>query len=160
MAVTEKDIIDIQNIISPLLGKRVWGADLGFGSFVTLEFGTPLAIEKSPKRPRGEWHLWVMYCAWRLESRTEVMAGSEDPRFKLKEAVRQMDGLALRSVTITAPALETSLTFDEGVVLHLFPIYTAEFEHWLLFDPTGKVLSIGPNMTWSYESSNKPPRRN
>lgn len=156
MVVTEKDILDIQSIIRPLLGKKAWGVSLGVGSFITLEFGTLHPTNRSPKRPRGEWHLWVTHCAWRLEDESEVVAGSEDPRSNLKQAVQRINGLALRSVTITAPALETTLAFD-GVFLHLFPIYSAEFEHWLLFDPGGKVLRIGPGMNWTYESASEPP---
>jgi len=67
MAVTERDIREIQAKIQPLLGKKAWRVSIGVGSFLTLDFGAKLIDEKVPGRPYGEWHLWITYCEWRLE---------------------------------------------------------------------------------------------
>jgi hypothetical protein len=157
MPITETDIHEIQLKIEPLLGKKAWGVSLGVGSFVTLEFGAPLPYEKIPNRFHGEWHLWITHCAWRLEVGIKVLAASEDPRPKLKKAVQHLEELALCSVVLTLPALQTTFTFDNRVVLHLFPIYTEEFECWMLYTPDGNVLTIGPGDRWSYKNSDEPP---
>lgn len=156
MTVTQADIREIQARIAPLLGQKAWGVSLGVGSFVTLEFGVSIPYDKLPHRSHGEWHLWITHCAWRLEEGTEVIAASEDPRFELKKAVQCMENLALCSIDLALPALETTLAFEEEIVLHLFPIYTKEFEHWMLYTPDGNVLTVGPGSSWSYTSASEP----
>lgn len=87
----------------------------------------------------------------------EVLAGSEDPREQLEAAIKRLDGLALHSVEVLPPALESTLTFEGEVVLHLFPlIFSGDYEHWLLYTPEGNVLSIGPGTGWSFESASRP----
>ncbi len=156
MATIETDIREIQAKIQPLLGKKAWGVSLGVGSFITLEFGAKLKNEKVPKRPHGEWHLWITYCAWRLEKGPEVIAASEDPRPELKKKVRCLENLALQSVELTPPALEATFFFEEEIVLRLFPIYTHEYEHWMLYTPDENVLVIGPGTRWLYHSAHEP----
>jgi hypothetical protein len=153
MSVTEQDIREIQSNVAPLLGKKAWGVALGVGSFVTLEFGEPRPLATGEGQ-RGEWHLWVYCCAWRLETESEVLAGSEDPREHLAEAVRRLEGLVLERIEVLAPSLESTLTFEGGMRLRLFPlIFAGEYEHWLLYTPEGDVLSIGPGTSWSLEKS-------
>jgi hypothetical protein len=156
MIPTDADIREIQVKIAPLLGKEAWGASLGVGSFITLEFGSPIPYDKIPGRLHGEWHFWVTHCVWRLERTTEVIAGSEDPRPKLNEAIQHLDGLSLLSVHLTLPALETTFMFDSSIALRLFPVYTEEFEHWMLYAPDGNVLCVGPGSDWSYTDADTP----
>lgn len=159
MIITEKDIHEIQTRIKPILGKKAWAVSLGIGSFVTMEFGSPVSSLGKLKYPCGEWHLWITHCAWRLEKGNEVMAAAEDPRPKLQNAIQCMEGLALHSVHVTPPALETVFVFDDKVVLRLFPIYSGEdYEHWMLYTPDRRVLVIGPGTSWTYQSSNEPSR--
>lgn len=154
MSVTEADIHYIQEKFIPLQGKRAWGASLGIGSFVTIEFGEPLSPTGNKGRTHGEWHLWIYNSAWRLEEENKkVLAASEDPRSKLEVAIQRLEGLAFYSVKLFTPALETVFTFEQGVVLRVFPIYSEEFEHWMLYTPDGNVLVAGPGSSWSYQSS-------
>lgn len=153
MAVTESDIQEIQARVSPLLGQPAWGVALGVGSFITLEFGASQPPAQGHERPHGEWHLWVYCCAWRLDGNGEILAGSEDARPKLEAAVQRLNGLAVRAFDIQPPALETTVTFDEGIALRLFPIFSEGFEHWMLYTPDGNVLTIGPGTEWSYEKA-------
>lgn len=155
MAVTETDIREIQAKINPLLGQQAWGAALGVGSFITLEFGASRPPVNERGSTHGEWHLWVYCCAWRLEGSGEVLAASEDARPQLEAAIQHLNGLAIRTVEVQPPALETTITFDGGIVLRLFPIFTEGFEHWMLYTPDGNVLTIGPGTTWSYEKATR-----
>jgi hypothetical protein len=155
MCIAELDIQRIQAKLEPLLGNRAWGVSLGVGSFITLEFGAVIQ-DKVPESPRGEWHLWVTYSAWYLEKNGEVLSASEDPRPRLRSAVQAMENRMLRSVEITCPALETVFCFDEALSLHLFPVYSQDYEHWLLYAPDGNVLTVGPGIEWSYSSASEP----
>jgi hypothetical protein len=156
MTVTESEILQIKAHIHPIIGQKAWGVSVGVGSFITLEFGDPIQSTEL-SRSHGEWHLWIYYCAWRLEKGNSVLAGSEDPRPKLEQTVKCMEGLTLNSVEILPPALETIVRFSEQIVLRLFPIYSEEYEHWMLYTPNGNVLCIGPGSNWSYESSSAIP---
>lgn len=42
---------------------KAWGARLGVGSFVTIEFGEEVKEQPSSKT-HGEWHLWVYMATW------------------------------------------------------------------------------------------------
>jgi hypothetical protein len=149
---TLADIQAIEEKIKPVLGQQGWDVTLGHGSFITIEFGKPLP-SNDPRSPRGEWHLWVYLCIWYLEKNGELLAASEDPRPKLEAAVHHLEHRTLQSVKLSLPALETVFVFDEGITLHLFPVYTEEFEQWFLYAPDGNVLTIGPGTQWTYESS-------
>jgi hypothetical protein len=124
MPVTDTDLNDIQTKIGPFLGQQAWNVTLGEGSFITLEFGASRPTTRAGERQHGEWHLWVYCCAWRLDGAEDVLAASEDMRTKLEAAVQHLNGLTLRAVDIRRPALETTLTFDGGIMLHLFPVFS------------------------------------
>jgi len=153
MSVTEHDLSEIEGKISSLLGKQAWGAQLGVGSFITIEFGDSQPPSSMGEPPHGAWHLWVYCCAWRLETQEEVVAASEDPRPKLEVAVQRLNDRTLRAVEVQRPALETTFIFEDGLILRLFPIFSEDFEHWMLYDPTGNVLTVGPGTEWSYEAA-------
>lgn len=152
MTITETDIVKIKAMISPMLGQKAWDVSLGHGSFITLEFGTPVSSSEVDKKPCGEWHLWVYCCAWRLEDENVVLASSEDSRSKLKVAIQRLEGRELCSVELLRPAWDTIFIFTEGVSLRLFSIHSEEYQHWMLFMPNGNCLVIGPGSNWSCES--------
>lgn len=166
MIITEADIQKIQTHIAPLLGQKPWDASIGVGSFITLEFGTPIPPTRKfsprgkPLPAHGEWHLWIYMCAWRLEKGDEVLAACEDSREQMEAAVKSMEGLALQSIELLPPAWDTIFTFENQVVLRTFSIYSdcseEGSENWLLFTPGQNVLSIGPGSTWYYGSSSEP----
>ncbi|NET59734.1 MAG: hypothetical protein F6K47_27370 [Symploca sp. SIO2E6] len=153
MAVTQTDIRQVQTMVDTIVSHKAWGASLGVGSFITLEFGNPLPSNGEHQQTHGEWHLWIYCCAWRIEEGNEVLASSEDPRAKIELAVRRLEGLALNSIQLMPPAWDTVFNFDEEVFLRSFSIYSEESEHWMLYMPNGKVLSVGPGSSWSCESS-------
>lgn len=152
MTIKKTDISEIQAYISPMLGKKAWGVSLGQGSFITLEFGTPVLPEEEQGKIHGEWHLWIYCCCWRLEQGEEVLAASEDAPSKLEEAIKKLEGLALGSVEILPPAWDTILNFEQQVILRLFSIYSEDYEHWMLFMPDGNVINIGPGTDWSIKN--------
>jgi hypothetical protein len=118
-----------------------------------MEFGSPIPPLNQKGRVHGEWHLWIYDCAWRLDEGNTVLVASEDERSKIERAIQCIEGRILTSVVVVPPALETSFDFENKIVLHLFPIYTENVEHWMLFTPEKKVLVIGPGTNWSYDES-------
>ncbi|NET57600.1 MAG: hypothetical protein F6K47_15995 [Symploca sp. SIO2E6] len=89
MAITQTDISKVQTLIKPIISHKAWGASLGVGSFITLEFGNPLPSSKERQKTHGEWHLWIYCCAWRIEEGNEVLASSEDPRAKIESSMAE-----------------------------------------------------------------------
>lgn len=159
MSVTQSDIQEIKAKLLPLFGKKAWDVSLGVGSFITIEFGNPVAPESEEGRTHGEWHLWVCSCAWRLEEGDEVLAGSDDPRETLQEAIRCIEGLSLQSVELFPPAPDVVFRFGDNVVLRLFPCeFVEESEHWMLFTPDENVLTLGEEGGWTYLSAFQVPR--
>lgn len=155
MVVTSETIREIKKKLDLLIEKKAWNVSLGHGSFITLEFGKPCLPEGNEAKIHGEWHLWIYCCAWRLEQENEVIAASEDPRSKLKESIKKLDGLILKSIDLFSPAFDTLFIFEKQTFLRLFPIYSQEYEHWMLFTPDKNVLTIGPGTDWSYSSADK-----
>lgn len=96
-------------------------------------------------------------CSVAVGTGCDVLVASEDPRSRLGEAVRAIEGCRFFSVSITSPALETTFVFDQGIRLRVFPVSTEEdVEHWLPFMPDGDVLGIGPGTGWSCQRSDLP----
>src|SRR5437773_10091658 len=120
--ITPSDLSRIQEVISPLLGQQAWDVSLGYGAFLTAEFGAPheetLRTRRGPRQYRhGDWHLWVYGAVWRLEEAGRVIAGCEDDREALATTVRRLNGLALQRVDIDALALDTVFIFDGNITL-------------------------------------------
>jgi hypothetical protein len=152
MSITEIEISKIQQKIATLIGLKAWGVSLGTGSFITLEFGDALSPDKDTGRQHGEWHLWIYCSTWRLEKENVILAGSEDSRLILDDAIKQLEGVVLRSVNIAAPAFDTVFEFEESMRLCVFPVsFHDDAEHWMLYTPDGSVLTLGPGISWSYK---------
>lgn len=149
MAASKTDEDRIQALLAPLVGLPAWGCKLGVGSFVTLEFGPPQPGTGGVVH--GSWHLWLYGCAWRIEHDQDTLAGSDDERHVMADAIKVLDGLILQEIGVRAPALDATWTFANGYQLQLFPMSAKEGEHWMVFLPDGNVLGIGPGSSWSVE---------
>jgi hypothetical protein len=148
------DIALIHEKIKPLVGQKPWEVKLGWGSFITFEFGEKLPDEGG--HIHGEWHLWVRHCAWRIETEDMVLAASQDNRDNLAVAVKVMKNASVLSIEVLAPALETIIQFEDSLYLRLFPMHTEKFDSWQLFTPDRNVLTICPGSQWSYQSADEP----
>lgn len=135
------------------VGHEAWGVRLGVGSSIAVEFGPPTAT--SGKVAHGEWHLWTMVCAWSLESGTDLIAASEDPREFIAEALEAVNGARLLAFDVSGPNGRATVTFDNAITLRLFPVTSRDYGHWVLFSPTGRALQMGPGTAWSFNPSAK-----
>ena len=153
MTVSQTDVAHIQAKLAGVLGQKVWGAEHGHSSFLTLEFGRPVSpssVTQEAQKNHGEWHLWIYGAMWRLEESKRILTASQDSDAKLDAAIQRLNGLALLSVDMQTPALDTTFLFEEHVRLRLFNIYAkTDFDSWMLFTPD-KVLTLQSDGHWTY----------
>lgn len=146
---------DLSMAVNNLVGQEAWDVKLGHGSFITMEFGKPTK-GKMDLVPHGEWHLWIYMCSWRIEEKGAFIAGCEDPRGVMIDAVQRINGSKLKCFEILTAALDVALIFDNDVVVKLFSIYSdcednEGSDHWKLYMPDNKVLVAGPGSKWKIE---------
>lgn len=141
------EIRTITSKIEPLLGQKCWQAKTGHGSFLTLEFGkikiparqpfqqekldrlppTPLkrklqARQKELLSPRGEWHLWIYTCNWKIFHLDRLLAHNENCREIMQNAVSQFNKLTLKYFQFFDAYGKTIFTFENGYILNTFPL--------------------------------------
>jgi len=67
----------IDTLFRPLIGQKAWGASVGYGSFVTIEFGRKRLYHG---HYHGEWHVWLYLCEWKLFSGARQLADFESKK--------------------------------------------------------------------------------
>ena len=79
----------IEDLFSAIIGQypRI---KLGYGSFVTMDFGRDIPEEIKTRRGIeityfGEWHFWIYMCAWRIDLSGNPYIGSDDDRKAIEE---------------------------------------------------------------------------
>lgn len=147
------------------------------GSDITFEFGRPrLEIREPPeaspkvsKRVRelfarrrvhvhGEWHLWIWICGWEIFQNTKRV-GSHRSTSNLDRVVFSLNGQKLVRFSMSNRGNDCHFEFDLGGVLvtHRSPVRAdAEADHWQLFEPSGYVLTLRNDGTFSCQRSNRP----
>jgi hypothetical protein len=150
--ITDADIQAIHEKVQPIIGMPSWRVWRGIGSFITFEFGEPVT-----KRgyTHGEWSLWVQHAAWRIESPDEFIAGCEDRNEFIDAGLKRLENVPIQSIVVSRPALDTVITFENGLKFLTFTRYTQHNRrlHWELFTPDHYVLIIGPSISWSFRRS-------
>ncbi len=155
MSQKSMDTMKIENILTSVYGKEAWGADLGYGSFLTVEFGQPVKTDPKSSRKYGEWNLWLYGCAWRIEQTGSVLAGCEDEREDIKAVVGILNGKKLVKIEFGPVAFDTVFRFEDNLDIRTFQIYRGDMENWFFYFPEHKVLSIGPGINWSFNRSDQ-----
>jgi hypothetical protein len=86
----------LRQTFAPLIGLPAWFVRKGYGSSLTMEFGNPHLEIRQPKAaspqvsdqvrralarrlvlPRGDWHLWIYCCHWRVLAEDREIACSK-----------------------------------------------------------------------------------
>src|SRR4051794_33238502 len=107
----------LRRAFAPLIGLPVWSVRNGYGSFITMELGNPrleirepgVASPKASKRVRrqwarrdvtvrGDWHLWIYCCHWKIVVEGRTHAWSESKTKKMAKALAVIDGQLLTAV--------------------------------------------------------------
>jgi hypothetical protein len=147
----------------PILGERPWRAALGFGSFLTFEFGDRV---KTGGFLHGTRHLWIYMSSWRLESPDgRWLATSESSRKLISRAVSKLAAHPLTAVEIKPRARCTTFEFGRRFFLKVTPFSQEEetskdpAEYWLFFMPRHMVLTMRPRRGISIDRSDRARRK-
>lgn len=162
----------VTNAFAPLIGLPGWHVRKGHGSFITFEFGNPRLVIRDPMpapinesqlvrrtlarrriHVRGDWHLWIYCCNWRLVLASQDGCHSESADWEMKAALQDLDGQRLMQVEIASDRGSSIFRFDLGAALETWP-YVAEMqsremtedhptadEQWLLYAPSRRVFT-------------------
>ncbi len=144
----------LQNIVN-MQPSRV---KLGYGSFITLDFGKDVEVEVKTRRgvskyTTGEWHLWVYMTAWRIDKNGEPFIGAEDDRELIAKRLVELEDKKLLLFSVLNNAFDSILEFEGGFKLSLFSFGVEDHEQWMLYTPEAKTFTAGPGTSWSYELS-------
>ena len=162
-----------ESAFEKLYGKPCWGVWKGVGSFLTFNFGKPhleirepiIADAKASKKVReslarrnavveGDWRLWIYCCSWEVLSNGKRVAHSESSDGRIKRAALLLDGQKLTRFSMVPRGLHCTFDFDLGGALETRP-YGRTHEQWLLYEPTGKVLTLRADKRYSHHPSNR-----
>lgn len=149
----------IDDLFQPLIGVPAWNVRKGYGSFLTFEFGTPSLMIREPQdaldaaprvrqqlrrrevKLRGQWHLWVYRCGWRISIETNELAHNESTDDEIEAACLEIDGQSIQSVTCFPENGHTRFCFDLGGALETGPYNEELLEQWMLYLPDGNVYT-------------------
>ncbi len=153
-----KDLKFVRSLFEKIKEMKARNVQLGHGSFLTIDFGEDILVKVKTRQGvkefnRGEWHLWVYMCVWRLDIGDEPFIGSDDKREIIKEKIVKLENKKLCNVEIVNKAFDVKLEFEDEITLFLFSFNTQEFEQWMLFTPDKKVMTAGPGKNLSYEKA-------
>jgi hypothetical protein len=147
----------------PLIGKKPWEAKLGWGSFLTFEFGQRV---RHGKFWHGSSHLWIYMCSWRLDGPSGLLIHEESPRELIIRVIERFSGHRLSSVEIGSRGCRTTFEFDGKYVLTCVP-FSREEEmspdpagYWMLFMPRDRVLCARPRNLLTINRSDGPRKVN
>jgi hypothetical protein len=147
----------------PVIGRKPWAVKLGWGSFLTFEFGQRV---RQGEFWRGTWHLWIYMCTWHLDGPRGLLIHSESPRPMIARIIRRFSGYRLSTVEIGPRASWTRLEFDDKYRLTCTP-FSREEEmdsdpsyYWIFFMPPHRTLSVRPRNLITINRSDEPRKRN
>ncbi|MDX1970371.1 MAG: hypothetical protein SFV23_24590 [Planctomycetaceae bacterium] len=109
---------------------------------------------------RGEWWLWIYCCYWQLTSGDLQLATGSSSLRRIELATSQLDGQELVSVDVEPETGATRFVFDLGCVLQCRRFKRdTDAELWLLYRPSGYVLSVHGNGTFGHQRSTEVEQR-
>jgi len=156
----------LDTFFDPMRDETCWSAEQGHGSFLALDFGTPMVRVgevrqmtttdesgskfKTPIRTasvHGSWYLSITHCAWSISINERLLAHSESRRTTIARALRVVAGNSIAAVKIDATGSPTVFRFDLGGMLEVRRYdpsvdYDGIKEHWCLRQPDGTVLTV------------------
>lgn len=147
-----------QQLFSQIIGMKITRSKLGYGSFITMDWGKDIIEELKTKdgiekQIFGEWHLWVYMCAWRLEKNGDPIIGAGDERDVIQSKIPLLIGKKLLQAQVLNNSFDVILNFEEGYRLLLFSFELEDSEQWLFFTRDRKVFTAGPGTNWKYNDS-------
>ena len=168
----------IEATFSPLYGLPCWNVKPGHGSFLTLDFGEPRLEFREPREAEhsrslkiknlyarrlvtlhGDWHLWVYCCYWNFFLNGRFVGDSNSEK-GIQKTVVELNGQKLVRATANQLPGHSVFEFDLGGRLTTRP-YDKSYEgpsiQWMLFEPSGDVLSLRGDGLYSHQPGSTPP---
>jgi hypothetical protein len=162
----------LEKAFSRIYGKPCWCVRPGYGSFLTIEFGTPhlevrepivaskgasakvrKALARRSVSPHGKWHLWIYCCDWELLSKGKRIANSSR-RITIRRAADVLNGQKLARFSISPRKILCTFEFDLGAILTTRP-FDKKSEQWLLYGPRHRVLVVRADGRYKYQRSHE-----
>jgi hypothetical protein len=163
----------LETSLRSLYGKPCWGVRHDRQLNLSMNFGTPLLDIREPyvtnfasetakgvasRRNvtiRGEWWLWIYCSYWRLTSDERRLATGSSSARQIERAIKELDGQKLVSAVVNPETGATRFVFDLGCVLDCRRFErNSDKELWMLYKPSGYVLSVHGNGAVSHERGN------
>lgn len=155
----------IQDMFKPLIGLHTWQVRQGHGTFLTFEFGKPHIRVREPKKHVssnlesverhfqrrkitvvGEWHLWIQYAKWSIETMNHKTSDSDEDSKSVKDSLEEVDGQILLQAEVSNAEKKITLTFDLGAKIIIFPDADFYDEDLLaIYNVEGECNSISAN---------------
>ena len=153
----------------PLVGQLVRSVRRGYGTFLTLEFGSPhlvvrepiVASPEAPPRVRkrlarrrvtvaGDWHLWVQYAQWKIQTENYSTASEDADAALIEGALEELDGQRLTSSSEGPEPHSCILRFDLNASLHIRPSSETDDDQWSIYEANGRIASCSNRgeITW------------
>ena len=95
--------------------------------------------------------MWIYCCYWRLTSEGVALATGSSSFKRIERAMAQLEGQKLVGVEVDSGTGATRFAFDLGCVLNCRRFESSsDAELWMLYKPSGYVLSVHGNGTFSH----------
>jgi hypothetical protein len=137
--------VELEKYLDEIKGRPAWRVRLGYGGFLTFDFGTRLTVGR---HYRGSWHLWIYQANWSLRNGDRELANLDSPRQKISLAVERLEKVALRAVQFDPHTSVTTFQFGSFQLLVKPADYLEEpdsqDDYWRLYLPDNNVLRVGP----------------
>lgn len=152
--VQKKTSRNVSSFFQPLIGQKPSRARIGWGSFLTFDFGH---LHTEDGHQHGDWHLWIYQCDWVLSENGNVRVNSEKRRTLIERWIRTLEKVPLTNVSGSGG----HWNFEFGSRLHLKCEPPSDEEgdpdshYWMLFMPDRRVLAVGPGSRVEIEGVKK-----
>ncbi len=162
------------HVFRDIYGMPGWNVHVGYGSFLTFEFGQPRLEIREPRQAtfkvslrlkrslaqrhitiRGDWHLWIYCCDWYV-CKGERIVGHSNTKRAAQRAATVLDGQKLVRYELAKRGARCIFEFDLGATLHTQP-YDRISEQWMLYCPSGKVMTLRADRKFSFGPGDTPP---
>ena len=164
----------IDKAFATIRGLPCWHVEQGYGSFLTLQFGAPhqeigeirprrtddpRSHARRPVHIRGDAHLSLYCCGWRIAQDGNVLVCNESTRESILTGCRALEGQAFSEFSFRPDSGHSRFMFDLGGKISTGPYDDEVLEQWMLFLPDGYVLTYRSDGAFSYgpsDSTDKP----
>jgi hypothetical protein len=137
----------VSALVHSIEGLRCWYVSCGGCTLPTfkLALGAKVPRQRPLKNPaqseefrqfEGEASLLV-WCSWRLDSADAPLTSSDDEPAGIETHLQRLVGICVESVRLAAPAWDLTVSFANGLVLHVFcdhvpgaPSFDGNWELW------------------------------